>query len=83
MSIENYEQIVETLINHLKNKQAAVIILKQPPIFFAILSDMPEVTFYPEKIVHYMNLTNPVVQMLEIRHAKDLCQMKKILKDLY
>lgn len=44
---------------------------------------MPEVTFYPEKIVHYMNLTNPVVQMLEIHHAKDLCQMKKILKDLY
>ena len=23
MSIENYEQIVETLVNHLKNKQAA------------------------------------------------------------
>lgn len=38
---------------------------------------MPEVTFYPEKIVHYMNLTNPVVQMLEIHHARDLCQMKK------
>ena len=41
MSIENYEQIVETLVNHLKNKQAAKHLLESIDNIYDRLGDNP------------------------------------------